>query len=888
MNVSAIATTAWQFAKRYRITMLLWVIVALFGALSYGFLLNREGFPPVNLPIATVQGTYFVNDQNKVDQDIVVPITDALETLDSIDSYQASARSNSYGIFIFFKDDVEADDGANQVNSAIKELATLPEGVEYAVEPIEPALFYGEYNLVAAVYDQEDSSYEDLQTVAMQVADDVATIAEVESAEAIEVVEQVSSPGSEESISQQTSINRVGIRDGESFTYYPAVSVGVVSAEGIDDLDLSDGVAAKLSSIDTGSAKTTITADFATTVRQQVNSLQSNLVSGLIAVIIVTLLLISWRASVVIALFIPTVLAATFLGMFALGYTLNTITLFAVILTLGLFVDDATIIVEALDAGRKKGQSHKKTIKEAVGRVGVASLAGSLTTMLVFAPMLFVGGILGSFIRLLPITVILALTISFTVSIVLVPLLSRIMVLSSWSDISLFNRLSLLVPFEKRVAEFVANLPLKPTKKDKKRTLLHIGLFSVSIVAILAAGFFSSQLKFDIFPQPKDGDRLQASVTYQRGSTIQAAEEISNDIDEIIETTVGGDLAYVTYLEADELSATIDIGLVPFSTRDTTSVQYVDQLQESLSSVSGATTQVSQLSVGPPVADYPFQMRVYGKNQQDVLDASNEIARYLQGQQLELSGKTTTIEEAIVQVTGGINRSEKGQYQTVLARVENTDLNSAAVMEIEQVVKDEFNDERLEEFGLNASQLDFDVSQESENADSFSAIGVGLILAIFLMYIILVLLFNSLLQPLLILMAVPFSMFGVFSGLFVTDNPMSFFVMLAILGLVGIVVNNSILLTEYANQEKASGSTNREAISNAVKDRFRPLIVTTTTTVFALLPLALSDPFWQALAYTLIFGIISSTVLIIISFPYYYLVVEWIRDKKNNRFKSLR
>lgn len=137
-------------------------------------------------------------------------------------------------------------------------------------------------------------------------------------------------------------------------------------------------------------------------------------------------------------------------------------------------------------------------------------------------------------------------------------------------------------------------------------------------------------------------------------------------------------------------------------------------------------------------------------------------------------------------------------------------------------------------------------------------------------------------------MAIPFSLFGVFLGLTLTDNSFSFFVMLGLLGLIGIVVNNTILLTEYANQERDNGADRHQAISEAVKDRFRPLVTTTLTTVFALLPLALSDPFWQALAYTLIFGMISSTTLIIISFPYYYLLFERIRDWKNNKFPSLR
>lgn len=889
MNVTAIATTAWMFAKRYRITLLLWLIVVVFGALSYRVFLSREGFPSINLPLATVQGVYFVNDEKTVDQEVVVPITEALSTIDSVDSFQASARANGFGLVIFFEEGTAAEDGAAEVDAAIKEYVLLPESTQVEVSPIEPALFFGEYNLVTAVYDDQTTEYKVLEEQAQSLAEQLTAVSEVDTAEAISIYEESLNPQTGELVERQTVINKVGIREDDSFVYYPAASVGVVAADGIDDLMLSDAVSQELENADIGNAKTTITADFATTIRQQVSSLQSNLLGGLIAVVIVALLLISWRASVVIALFIPTVLAATFLGMFALGYTLNTITLFAVILTLGLFVDDATIIVEALDAGRKKKASHKEIIKNAVGRVGVASLAGTLTTILVFTPMLFVSGILGTFIKLLPITVILALVFSFVISIVLVPLLSRIMVLSKWSDIRSLKRLSLLLPVEKKIGDFVATLPTYRSEgPTKKRRLLHVGLFSVSIVLIIASGFFAGLLKFDIFPQPKDGNILQASVSFKPGTSITDAELISSKVDTTIEETIDDDLVYVTYLEANELSATIEIGLTPFSERETTSVVYVEMLEDSFSSFDAAAVVVSQISAGPPVSDYPFQMRVYGSEPNSVLEASTEIANYLNQRELSLGGNTTVISDAKVEQTGGISRSEKGQYQTVLAQVENTEYNSAAVIEIERVVKEEFTDERLAVYDISSDQLDFDVSQESENADSFSAIGLGLVVAIFLMYIILVLLFDSWLQPMLILMAVPFSLFGVFFGLYMTDNPMSFFVMLAILGLVGIVVNNSILLTEYANQEKAAGADNRTAISRAVKDRFRPLIVTTTTTVFALLPLALSDPFWQALAYTLIFGIISSTVLIVISFPYYYLMIEWIRDKKNKRFESLR
>jgi len=138
--------------------------------------------------------------------------------------------------------------------------------------------------------------------------------------------------------------------------------------------------------------------------------------------------------------------------------------------------------------------------------------------------------------------------------------------------------------------------------------------------------------------------------------------------------------------------------------------------------------------------------------------------------------------------------------------------------------------------------------------------------------------FRSFLQPVLIFMAIPFTFFGVFAGLFYTDNALSFFVQVGFIGLIGIAVNNTILLTSYANQEREEGAGIIDAIANAVTKRFRPLITTTLTTVVALLPLALSDPFWEPLAYTIIFGLMSSTVLVVVSFPYYYMAVEKIRN----------
>jgi HAE1 family hydrophobic/amphiphilic exporter-1 len=146
------------------------------------------------------------------------------------------------------------------------------------------------------------------------------------------------------------------------------------------------------------------------------------------------------------------------------------------------------------------------------------------------------------------------------------------------------------------------------------------------------------------------------------------------------------------------------------------------------------------------------------------------------------------------------------------------------------------------------------------------------------MIVAMALLFRSLLQSLLILTALPFAIFGVANGLYWSNNEISFFTMLGVFALIGISLNNTILLTDYANQAKARGKKSVAAMAEALRARFRPLLTTSVTSVLALLPLALNDPFWEGLAFALMFGLVSSTILVVIVFPYFYLIDESIGE----------
>ena len=175
------------------------------------------------------------------------------------------------------------------------------------------------------------------------------------------------------------------------------------------------------------------------------------------------------------------------------------------------------------------------------------------------------------------------------------------------------------------------------------------------------------------------------------------------------------------------------------------------------------------------------------------------------------------------------------------------------------------------------SDIAIDTGQEDENQKSFQSMMIAFPILLIVMYVLLAFQFKSLLQPLFIFTAIPFSFLGVGAGLYLTNNSASFFVMIGFFALIGVSLNNTILITDYANQGRARGLGRVESIAQALEQRFRPLLTTSITSVVALIPLALTDPFWQSLSVTLIFGLLSSTLLVVLCFPYYLIAAETLR-----------
>lgn len=875
--------------KRYRPALLIWIAVLLFGFWSYTSLLDREGFPPIEVPFVSINGAYFVDDATEVDQAVTRPISGELDAIDEVVSIQSQSRSDSFGIFVELSDSITSAEGADIIEQRLNSNDDLlPDEAIYSVSPISATLFNNQFNALISVYAHQDVELTELVPAAESLSERLEAKAGISEAIIEEQTTESINPETGELEVRQTSFTKYGENVDGSIKTNRAVTIGIVAEESIDDLELDEILQPALSewNAENEPIQATVSAGYADIIKTQINSLQSNVVTGLLVVIAVVGLVIGWRASVLIAFFIPTVLSATLIGILASDNTLNTIVLFGLVLVLGLIVDNAIVMTEALDTAsrRLKRKKAEAIIKDAVSKVGLAIVAGTLTTVLVFAPILFVTGVLGEFIQILPLTVIIALLLSLLIALIYIPFFANVVLLRSKREPKPLLG-GVIAAADKLVLALPKRLP-KMSKKSRIATLS--GSIFISLL-IMAVGVYSiGQLPFNIFPTSKDADALLVQVNFGENSTLEQSLETSEQINQILSETLGDDGAAISYLQANAQSAVIRVALTPFTERDTTSQTYIEAIESRLESEVAAQVSIAQLDAGPPAEAFPFAVQIQSEDIDASIKLAEDIATFLKTEEITRSdGSLIEISEVRTEAdVNVIRRSDGNRFVEVLASYEDTDV-SGLVTATQSAVEQEFGNEELRERGLPADTLGFDFGQESENIDSFASVQIALVLAVVLMYFLLVLQFNSFSQPLLILLTVPFGLIGVAFGLSLTDHSLSFFVMVGLIGLIGIVVNNAILLIDYANQARRDGASVYEAIIYSLELRFRPIVATTLTTIGALTPLALSDPFWEPLAVTIIFGLIASTILVVSALPYFYIVFEQLREKKNKRFPSL-
>lgn len=752
-----------------------------------------------------------------------------------------------------------------------------------------------------------------------------------------------------------------------------------------------------------------IVGDEAIEVDKTLNDVLGNALSGLLIVIVVLFLFIGFRESIIVAFVIPLSLFSSFVLMKYNGVTLNSMSLVALILAIGMLVDNAIVIMENIDRVRDEGHDIYNASKFATNQVAPAVFAATLTTMSAFLPMAMTSGMMGEFLKIIPVTVMFAIGSSFVMSIVITPVLcSRFLSkyktkitpnkgklevlrkvisvvfvfiislyafmndgdigLLSWGCAILFAGIMFVKQFKSKnsfhgdlkIIKIYVNWMDKILKSRAKRTTLVI--LSIAIFFASLATIPLGLLKIELLPTT-DNTTFTIDIETPSGYLLEDTKAVTQEIEDVLfdyseiksfVSKIGNTGGRMFGSSGDSSNiGQISIDLVSETERERRSMEIIDSLRKDLKEIAGAKITVQQAAMGPPsgkpvsieingddldelsvvandfseilneipgtievstsLSDRPPEIQIVIDKEKasllglDVKSIAAEIRNVINGievstfkeNQDETDIVIRTTEEAITTIGDfnniyfTTNSGGKIVFSQVASIVETSGLNVIEHEELKRTIKVESN---LTE-GANSNVIlkefrskieDYKLPGDTTVAyggdfrnieESFTDMFFNMIIAILLVFIILAIQFNSLSQPMVVLFSVPLATIGAMIGLIITKNNFGLFAFMGIVALVGIAVNDAIVLVDYINYLRKNGSDLIDAIKEAGKTRFLPVLATSITTIGGILPLALKDPDYGQMGFALIFGLVASTVLTLVYIPILYSIIEGLKVK---------
>jgi multidrug efflux pump subunit AcrB len=327
------------FFRKPRFMFVAWLALITFGNLSYTTLMRREGFPTINIPYSMVNGSYLVNDPAKVDNDVAKPLSQIITKQAGVQIVDAQSGKDFYTIAIQYKDGTDAKVASAKIEAAVNQAHVLPQNATAEFKPLSPGVDVQGHDMLISFYSKTDSvSTEQLYEKSTQAAKFLNQGHQIALARSIEAVDPfargVDSATGQVSASQQT-FDRYAVKDdNQPAQLYTSVVIGIKGVKDFDVLELDKQVHKALDKLNADGQFSGYLAQVsysaAPDINDQITNLQHSLLDGLIAILIISALLIAFRAAIITILAMITVILTTLGVLFLLGYSLNTITLFCV------------------------------------------------------------------------------------------------------------------------------------------------------------------------------------------------------------------------------------------------------------------------------------------------------------------------------------------------------------------------------------------------------------------------------------------------------------------------------------------------------------------------------------------------------------------------------
>jgi multidrug efflux pump len=707
-----------------------------------------------------------------------------------------------------------------------------------------------------------------------------------------------------------------------------------------------------------------ITFDMSKYIRNIVADLENNILAALILVTSILLLFLGWRTATIVAMIIPLSMLITFFVIQALGYTLNMIVLFSLVLVLGMLVDNAIVITENIYRHIQLGHSRMDASVLGAREVAWPVITSTFTTVGAFLPLMFWPGMMGEFMKYLPITLSIGLLSSLFVALVFSPTICSFFISKA------------------KVVKRKENWFIKIYRKFQMLSLKNPGLtlfLAVCLLASMVTLYAKIGKGTEFFPSG-DPERAVVNIRAPQGTNIRETDRIARLIEQRIAqydkyikhmvTNVGSSTGGVVDLGGSAGGphlATITLTFKDFAERERPSADVIADIRRDISDIAGAEIKIDQEEMGPPTGA-PITVRIMGDDFKKLEDLSGQAQRLiaqvpnvinLRGDfeaarpelnftvdrrtamllgvntatvgaflkmavfgsrvgsyrqyndeyditvRLPFARRTNIDEMGLLQIPnlsgravpisslgkfsykggfGTINRVDQKRTVTLTADAEGR-LSSDVLKDVQK---------KLGENLTLPAGYSIDYAGEKETQDeSVAFLSKAFGIALFLVTLVLVIQFNSIRVPLIIMTTVILSLIGALIGLLVCGLPFGIIMTgIGIISLAGVVVNNAIVLLAYTQQLQQRGMDLVSAAAEAGVTRLRPVLLTAATTIIGLIPMAIgisydfhtftwatkseSTQFWINMAVVVIFGLGFATVLTLVVVPSLYVMMTRI------------
>ncbi len=709
-----------------------------------------------------------------------------------------------------------------------------------------------------------------------------------------------------------------------------------------------------------GRAEISILMDNSEFISQSVNNVRLGALMGAaLAVIVLLIFLRDLRATLIIGTAIPISVLATFALMYFYGFTLNVISLGGIALGIGMLVDSSIVVLENIHRMRRQGASALSAAIAGTREVSTAILAGTMTTIAVFIPVVFIGGFAGIFFKEMAIVVSFALFCSLAVSLTLIPSLAA-RFLGNSRDAR--DPLGVLP----RITVGLRGLD-RWYDATLRRLLRHPWRVVGGAVGFLMLSFFmTSQIGFELMPESDEG-QLGVHVELPIGTPVETTATTMKELELRLRGALEeGELKHLVSTAGPENwwrpaagnQGSMEVMLTPISERNRGQETIVSAIRKAMSDLPGA-----DVKVYPSSGNMMMRMMRGGGERLTVeirghdLDTADALAERVRTAMLEVPGvvhprvdrergqleRTLHVDRERLAELGmaGADVAESVEHYVLgkvatrfreggeeydvriqLAEEQRADLEQLPQLPIVtpqgQVIRlgalagiepsmgptsiAREDQQRILRISAGISDRGFgevvaDLQERlalievpegfsaglggelREQGEVFAELLIGVFLALFLVYTVMAVQFESLIQPLIIMTSVPFSFVGVVLSLVITGTTFNMNSFLGLVVLVGIVVNNAIVLVDYTNiLRREHGEELLDAIVKAGRRRLRPILMTTLTTALGLVPLAIGlgegSEIQAPLARVIVGGLLTSTAITLLFVPSLYLLVE--------------